>query len=197
MATLDVLSETEARRAVKVADSSYDDRLSSLVTAVSTRFDELCGPIVQRTVTAERHDGGCTTIFPRMAPVAAWTTVTEYQGTTATTLTAESPGSAPANGYLWQSTTGELVRRSSGYPALFASTFVVLTYTAGRFATTGAVESRFKEAVSITLAHIWRTESGSGNQTFGADSEFRFSSFSVPNRAMELVAHDRRVPGFA
>ena len=57
---------------------------------------------------------------------------------------------------------------------------------------------RFKQAAAITLAHIWRSEQGSGNQTFGAAEVPAFGpTFSIPNRALELISADRLTPGIA
>lgn len=198
MATLDVLTAAEARDATKIVGAESDERLFRLNTAVSVRLDALCGPIVARSIT-ESHDGGRRSVIPWNAPVSSWTSVTEYQGTTAQVLTAETAGTEPANGYLWDPVRALLYRRSGGYDYRFwaGRQNIVLVYSAGRAATTVLVPERFKEAAAIIVGHVWRTENGSGNQTFGSDQPSGFSSFAVPNRAMELIAQDRRIPGIA
>lgn len=194
MSATDILSLEEARAAINTPlNSTYDDALEVLVTAVSTRLDELCGPVVNRTVT-ERHDAtGCWSLIPYTLPVYSFTSVTEYRSGTGTDLTAEDD--TTAGEYLWERNI--LRRRNSFLPYTFQGR-VKLVYVAGRAADTESVPSRFKQAAQIIVAHIWRQENGSGNQTFGSDGEAPYrASFSIPNRAMELLAGEMRVPGIA
>ena len=193
-ATTDVLTLEEARAAIGVPlNQSYDDALEVMVTAVSDRLDELCGPVVNRTVT-ERHDAaGCYTVIPYELPVYSFTSVTEYRNGTGTDLTVEDD--TTAGEYLWERNL--LKRRSSFGPYPFQGR-VKLVYVAGRAADTESVPERFKQAAGIIVAHIWRQENGSGNQTFGSDGEAPYrASFSIPNRAMELLADQIRTPGIA
>lgn len=197
MATTDVLTIDEARAAIGAASDATDTYLETLIEAVSERLDDICGPIVTRSVT-EYHNGGCTTVAPYEAPVSSFTSITEADGTTTTALTAESFGTAGT--YLFDPVTQTVRRRSAFYDATFPSGLqnVRLVYSAGRYASTAAVASRFKEAAKIIVAHIWRNERGSGNQTYGADGELSFrSSYSIPNRALELIAGDIRYRGIA
>lgn len=191
--TLDILTLEEARTAIGASLSqSYDDALELMVTAVSSRVDDLCGPVVNRTVT-ERHEAyGCYALIPRSLPVSSFTSVTEYVGGTGTVLTAETDTAAGT--YLWEQ---NLVRRRQSFRPAWFKGRVKLVYVSGRAADTDAVPERFKQAAKIIVAHMWRQEMGSGNQTFGADGEIRVASFSIPNRAMELLADDVRVPGIA
>lgn len=197
MATNDLLSAAEARAAVAIdtSDTSQDANLAIYNTAVSLRLDELCGPVVQRTVTSELHNGGNYFIQLYNRPVASVTTATEYVGTTGTTLTAESNSSKPSSAYMLETRTGILRRRASGGDTRFATgrQNIAVTYVAGRYATTSAVDERFKLAAQIMLSHIWRVERGGGNQTFG---EFvpSGSSFAVPNRVLELLADELLEP---
>lgn len=197
MATNDLLTLAEARAAVSIdaSDTSQDSGLALYNTAVSERLDEICGPVVQRTVTSELHDGGRHWIQLYFRPVASVTTATEYVGTTGTTLTAESNASKPASAYMLETRTGIVRRRASGGDSRFAigRQNIALTYSAGRYATTAVVGERFKLAAQIMLSHIWRVERGGGNQTFG---EFvpSGSSFAVPNRVLELLADELLEP---
>lgn len=197
MATNDLLSAAEARAAVAIdtSDTSQDANLAIYNTAVSERLDELCGPVVQRTVTSELHNGGSYFIQLYNRPVASVTTATEYVGTTGTTLTAESNASKPSSAYMLETRTGILRRRTDGGDTRFATgrQNIAITYVAGRYATTSAVGERFKLAAQIMLSHIWRVERGGGNQTFG---EFvpSGSSFAVPNRVLELLADELLEP---
>lgn len=198
--TLDLVTLAEAKVSFNLATSNttWDGELATLITAVSQRFDELCGPIVNRTVTAEKHDGGGWFIVLDYAPVYSLTTVTEYANTTATTLTAETNSSKTASNYLCDLPTGILHRRGGNIDRQFpwGRQNVEVTYTAGRYTTTGNVARRFKEAAQITLANIWRREQGGGTATFGgtSDSGFVVPGFAIPNAALELIKGDLRAP---
>lgn len=200
MATLDVLTLDEAREAIQAKDGTYDTRLQSLLTALSARFDAICGPIVNRTVT-ERHDGGKCTLLPRQQPIASITSLTEYAQTTSHVLTAEAIGTIVADTYLWNSDEGVIYRRQAGYDWQFwpGRRNVSLVMVCGRAADTDSVPARFKEAAAITLAHIWAAERGSGTQTFGAaEGTSPFGpSFAIPKRALELIYDEQATPGIA
>ena len=173
MATLDVLSEAESLAAVNA--SATTATLTNLVTAVSQQLDELCGPVVVRTITSELHDGGRPTILLRNLPVSSITTVTEYDGTTGTTLTAETNATKTTINYLHLGTAGEvasgrIVRRSNNADHVFPDgrRNVEVTYVAGRAATTSAVAPKFKQAAAMMLRNVWVSEQASGSETFGA-----------------------------
>lgn len=167
MAATDVLTETEARAAVNADEGSAE--LAVLVSAVSGQLDELCGPIVQRTVTGEAHDGGAL-VRLKHAPVASVTSVVEYDGTVATTVTAETNTAKATANYVFDSRTGQVRRRSNGWDYAFPAGRgnVVVTYVAGRAATTAAVDAKFKQAASMMLRNLWVAERASGSETFGA-----------------------------
>lgn len=126
------------------------------VPAISRRIDELCGPVVIRTVTDERHDGGRARIWLDHSPAASVTTLVEYASGAATTLTAEQDDTLPADGYLIDG--GSVFRRSNGSDVLFAAgrRNVKITYEAGRYATTAAVDAKFKLAAGNILTGLWK-----------------------------------------
>ena len=198
MAAADLLSLTETASYLGIAQKTKTDtEIQTFITATSLRVDEICGPNVIRTVTNEAHDGGATVIKLDHAPVSTFTTVTEYSGTTATVLTAESNSSQPANSYLWDTRTELLYRRANGGDWFFPAgrRNIVLTYQAGRVADTASVTSQFKEAALIIVAHLWRTERGAGTMTFGEDGGLVPGfGFAIPRRAMELLADQVRGP---
>ena len=191
MATNDLLTRLEAQRALNLdgLPRGADDELDAFVTAISIRLDEICGPFVSRAVT-ENYDGGTVSIALRSWPVVSFTSVTEYDSTTATVLTAETNASKPSSAYLWDSVTGLLHRRSGGGDATFASgrQNIVVVTSAGRHATTAAVSDRVKTAAGIVLGHIWRAEHGAGTATFGDESIPAFGpAFAIPRRALEVL----------
>ena len=194
--TLDVLTPTEALHAVSrtaATDAAMVTKMAGLTTAVSRALDDLCGPIVQRTITDERHAGGSRLVFLRYRPVVSITAVKEYASGTLTTLTAETDTVSTSTNYRWDADMDVIYRRSSWTDYPFGSQSVLVTYVAGRYADTASVDARFKEAAKITLAHIWRAEQGAGNTTFGSfdpDQPLEPIGFLIPRRARELLGHE-------
>lgn len=194
--TLDVLTIAEARTALGLTGTTASDTpLALAVTAVSRQVDELCGPVVKRTHTAETHDGGGYTIRLRHRPVHTVTTVTEYDGTTATTLTAESNTAKPASGYLHDGRTatlnsGLIRRRASNADITFAEgrRNIAVTYDAGRAATTADADAKFKEAAAMMLRNVWTAEMASGSETFGAFTDQQFNPLLGPGLLNKVVA---------
>lgn len=201
--TLDILTLDEAKAAINIptVTATFDTELASYITAVSRRLDELAGAIVIRTITGEVHSGGRPFITLNFRPVVSVTSISEYQYTTPTTLTAETNAVKPATGYTVDLQWGDIYRRASGADSLFPAGMdnLVVTYVAGRAATTAAVDPKYKQAAAIFLSHMWRLEQGAGTQTFGS---FEGGlppgfGFAVPNRALELLANDLAGPCIA
>ena len=154
MAATDLLSLDDAKSAVRVSASHtlHADRLEAYVSAVSNAIDELVGPVVQRTITGERHEGGTSEIRLRRTPVSSITTVKVWQRGTSTTLTAETLSAA--GGYLAEPDEddptllcGELYRRSDWWSIPWECGTVEVTYVAGRYADTAAV---------LALQNLWQ-----------------------------------------
>ena len=164
MAATDLLSLDDAKSAVRVGASHtlHADRLEAYVSAVSNAIDELVGPVVQRTITGERHEGGTSEIRLRRFPVSSITTVKVWQRGTSTTLTAESL--SVAGGYLAEPDEddptllcGELYRRSDWWSIPWECGTVEVTYVAGRYANTAAVAgTRFHTAAVLALQNLWQ-----------------------------------------
>lgn len=200
MASTDLLTLAEAKAAINQpsGDTSQDTEIAAWVTAVSLQLDKLCGPIVNRTVTSESHDGGGHTLYLKQRPVASVTEVKEFSGTTATTLTAESTSSQPGTAYLLETAKGVLRRRSGGGDASYprGRQNVVVTYTAGRgYTDSSSVDERFKTGARLLLAHLWRREQGAGTETFGSVPAFPgVPGFGLPNVVRDLLAEDIQAP---
>jgi hypothetical protein len=190
MAATDILSIDEARTAVGIEldNLSHDDLLYGYVSAISLQLDQRCGPVVIRTVTGELHDGGGSVVFLKHNPVSTVTTVTEYSHTTAQALAAESNTVKTASDYKIDLETGALRRRSSNRDAYFPAgrDNVVVTYAAGRYASTTVVADKWKLAAGICLANIWRREQGAGTKTFGGEGPPGVT-FMMPNAAKDLL----------
>lgn len=200
--TLDVLTLAEAKAELSIGtgDTSKDTTLARKITAVSRRIDQLCGPIVVRTFTGEVLEGGATHAWVQFRPVFSWTTVTEYSATEAQVLDPEDYDTQPTYGYIAQRGgtptsvySGRLERRSAGGALAFPAgpEAVRVTYVAGRYATTAAVDPLFKEAAAIMLKNAWRTQE-SAVQALG---EFdvpaqNFPRFGTPNYVRDILADE-------
>lgn len=205
--TLDIVSLTEAKAAVNIdaSNTSYDTEIAAYITGVSRRIDTLCGPVVRRTISAETHwCGAAPFVDVRHVPIASVSSVVEYdQDGTATTLTAETVSTKPTDGYLIDITREvptRIYRRSQGGPYTFpAAGAVVITYGAGRYANTAAVDEVFKRGAAIMFSHLWRREQGVGSTTFGPleDTGLGTPTFAVPRAVVELLAEHLRPAGVA
>lgn len=196
--TYDLLSLAEAKNTLGLSTtaSDLDATVASYVTAVSRLLDENCGPFVQRTVSNEIHSGGHSMLQLRNAPAATVTSCTEYQGTSAVTITVETQGTEPADGCILDSDTGLLVRRSGGTDARWypGRNNINVTYTAGRSANTAAVDARVKRAAGMLLRHLWAMDKGSGNLMFGEVDMPIPMGYAIPNRVRELLNDFWRAP---
>jgi hypothetical protein len=197
--TLDVVTVDEVEAELGI-DPDSQPLLPSYITSVSRMLDKACGPIVQRTITGEAHDGGDWHVSLNLFPVASVTTVTEYAHTVASVLTGETAATAPANGYLADLDSGVLLRRRAkvDWPWVSGRGNVVVTYVAGRYTSTLTVDDRFKRAAYITLANLWRREQGMGTVTFGADGmPMVGATYALPNAAKAFIQDDLRPSGLA
>lgn len=151
----DILSLAEAKRAVN-SQATNPDLLAVLeqqVTAVSLRIDEACGPVVQRTVEAELHEGGATAIQLARYPVLSVNEVNQVAlDGTETEITAA--------GYRLFKAGGVLTRLSGGYPiSWLLDASISVTYEAGRFEDTAAVEADWKLGCAEIVGEVWKQNS--------------------------------------
>lgn len=193
MAATDLVTVSEASAYLQApGDSSL---IAMWIEAVSARIDDLCGPVVARTVT-ESRDGGTDTVLLRYYPIYSVTSVTEYSGTTGQVLTLATNASQPTTGYHLNTANGVLTRRSGSGSTTFpeGAGNVVVVYNAGRYATTATVGERFKRAALISVSHIWQSEHGTRNQTFGGFTDEGTASYgpgwSIPRRALDLLGNE-------
>lgn len=197
MAATDVLTLGEAKLALGIAgsDESDDTDIEVYVTAVSDRLDVLVGPVVERTVSNELHDGGRVAVHLKYWPVASVTSASEFTNTTEQALAAETNSTKTANDYLLDGERGVLRRRASNRDWRFPTgrRNVKVTYVAGRYDDTASVASRYKQAASLMLKHLWAREEGLGSAEFGpvlqpGVTAFGTPTFVVPRAVKELLA---------
>lgn len=166
--TLDILSLSEGRVAINVPDqvSSIDTELAQFITAVSRVIDDEVGPVVQRTVTAEVHPGGYASITLRNRPIVSVTTVRTTQGGSISTISAVPFGTSAEGYYLDPLNSGVLYRRVGTINTGWDSTYEIeVTYVAGRYANTAAVDAQFKACAAAILRRLWKREAGTWAQS--------------------------------
>lgn len=196
--TLDLISLDEAMEAIAMTGtgSNYEAQVEMAVTAISRRIDELCGPVVVRTITGEEHDADGGLIFLDYSPVSSVTTVTEYVSGTGTVLTAEDIDTS--GDYLLRD--GILSRRSGFYTTSWNGRIKV-TYVAGRYATTAAVDAKFKTAAAAILRRWWAREAPAwarGGPQFDGEGAGGIGFFRIFDIAVdEFLADERRPPAIA
>lgn len=183
--------------------TQHASRVEQLRRAVSARIDALCGPVVAREITkAFRPTSGLVILddwvswgqFPN-AEVQAVSELTEYVSGVGGALTGETLDAE--GGYLV--VDGILERRSSFYRSTWQGPIVV-TYTAGRFASVDVVDALFVEAASEILERIWQQYapawSRGGIDPTAVEGGFGFFR-SVDPVIEELLAYERRPPAIA
>jgi len=212
--TVDLVTLAEIKPGLNIlpSDTSYDTELQVIITAVSQRFRDLCGAIVNTTYTDEVYDGGDPEIWlDHASPVSKTATTTvsavkEYDTSGAlTTLTGETVTSKPNDSFVLSKADGErnrLYRRSAGGDYLFGPGRgnILVTYTTGRAANTAAVPANFKQAAIITINHIWTNlgaQSGAARPAQTDGLLFSFPAWSIPKAAIDLIKDELNAPGVA
>lgn len=181
---LDVLTTAEATAALSDG-TAVAAEVEAYVTACSRWLDELVGPVVQRTVTSELHDGGDSSIWLRWRPCSAVTSVTEVG-----TLLSSDGWHAARSSRNRDWFSGQVWRKSGDAPISFVDGFdkVAVTYTAGRYADTASVDALYKDACRLLLQSAWATEQF-GTRGFGELDvpSTTFRKFAVPNAVRQLM----------
>lgn len=213
MAATDVLSQDEADEALKIGtlDTTKDGLITSAISAVSARLDELCGPIVQRTITSEKYITGCRGYLDLGSwPVTSVASMIEYDsGGSARSLTAETHDTKPDNGYrlhpyrgMGGGYTGYVERRSGAGCGRFADQ-VIVTYTAGRYQNTAAVDPAFKMAARWALLNYLGPLISTQGVVYDPSTELpvplrRFPAYAMPHAVREALRGEiQERPGIA
>jgi hypothetical protein len=195
MATEDLLTAAEARRFVNLGtlDTTRGTLLAQYVTAASRALAKACGTIIYGTVTGELQSGGRSNVWTDRHPVAQVVQVVEYDSTTAATLTAETNTTKPDQAYIVDLASGKITRRSGNATGIFPVGIdnVSITYVAGRFASTSAVDDRWKTACGLVLKNMWRAqEFGTGTVDEFDVPQASFPRFTIPNSVKELLGDE-------
>jgi len=199
VATLDVLSSAEAAESIDAPGLS-SVKLAKVVTAASLALDTYVGPVVRRTITNERHEDkfGRPELELRRWPVVSVSSCSEFSRSgTELVLAVETPSSRPSDGVRLEPTQAEtelglfgpiLTRRASGRDALFDES-VLVTYVAGRFTNTAAVDERYKEAVRLLVSNLFqRVLIGRGTLDGYDVPRYPFPTFAIPGSVKGLLS---------
>lgn len=198
---IDLLTLTEGMEAIAMTGSgaNHEDQVAQAITGISARLDDICGPVVIRTITDELHyPNGSPLIFPNYQPVSSLTTVTEYQSGTGTVLTAED---FDTSGDYLLTSEGFISRQSGFAQTRWYGNAVKVTYTAGRYASTATVGAKWKVAASAILRRWWAREAPAwarGGDPFAAEGAGGVGFFRVVVPVVEeFLADERRAPAVA
>ena len=165
--------------------TTSDSEIQSFIDTIESSLRGYTGgPIVNRTITAERAEMTTdqSVILLRQRPVVS-----------VTSITAESSGTAVdiSGGLDIDANAGVIRRKLTGWPfilPMFAAQPVVLvTYVAGWGQ---SVPPAFNTAARIILAHLWETQHGPSQRPSmgGMDmTQPQGFAFAIPNRAAELL----------
>jgi hypothetical protein len=185
-----------------VSDTSQDAELQGFIDAASELARDVVGPLFPESHT-QAFDGGTTSITVDWLPLASVTSVTEYYGLSAYTLTEQAlGGQSNAFGYTVDYATGQLTRRTmGGDAAIFASGSknIVVQYVSGR---SGVVSPTIRLGALELIRHLWQLTQQGGRPAFGgsgldASDGMVPTGFALPARVLELWQPYRRPPGVA
>jgi len=178
-----ILSMAEAKAALNVNTDKDHEEIRGHLESITDAIEFLVGPVVRKTVV-ERHTPGPYLVL-RASPVISLTSVTGIPSGSPT-YDVSDMDIDPATGILTF-----LDGRSFTVP-------VRVTFVAGRTVVPAAI----REASVIMLIHMWNVQRGSGGLPSvagrGADGDYTLRQsweppvpgfgFSIPNRALELLA---------
>ncbi len=184
-------------------DRDRDQKLITMIKAIGPVVEAITGPIVQRPITNEMHDGGSDRITLLHGPVAQVTSVVEYLANVEYRLQ-QIPAGRPDLGTMWSymfEKDRSIIRRApgGGTQVFFGGTdSISVSYIAGL----EAVPPNVTEAVcELVRVHFQATQQGRPRPGggFGSDDDAvnPIMGFFVPNRVRELLVPNRRHPSIA
>lgn len=210
MAATDLLTLPEAKAALNIPEDDVDNdvELAQVISAATALLEQWVGPVIVRSAVTEYLRGGTATVRPTQTPVYSVTSVTDYDGATATVLTVDTPGSAyNADGFYLDAPVPHVVgvrRRATGcdYPFTAGPGTVKVIYVPGRFATLAAVTPLFKEAATVCLVHLWQHRGA--NSAFGTAAGdgapyggVPFSTDTLRKKVRSMMGAEARGPAIA
>lgn len=179
-----LISLTEAKKHLNIPSTNYvhDGEILDWLAGVTPVIENIVGACIPRTVV-EDHEASYV-IRLDVTPVLSITSIVPY-------LTAGTTYSAAQV----KVTSAGRLRLLSGLR--FLNGPFEVTYVAGR----RPVGANIRQAVKIALAHFWESQRGaSGLPSQGPSDDYGNAfpnsyTYSIPNRALELLEADRLGPG--
>ena len=195
------VGEAKAYLGFQDSDKSRDAKLLRFIDAMTPVVEGITGPIVQRTIQNELHDGGGRQFLSlRNRPVITVSAVTEYRGPIAYPLTQiATPDLGTIYSYMWE-TNGRITRRTVGggttpFPPGIDSVYV--TYSTGYIVPPANVVEGVLELIRINFQETQQGRPKVGSLDGGDMAREPFLGFFVPGRVRELLAPNKRHPRIA
>lgn len=192
------LTDVKAHLNIPTEDTSHDTEIQGFIDDTQPIIEDIVGPVVQVNCD-EWYDGGQQEIVLRTRPVVSVTSVTEYIGNVAYTLTsAASPDLAGPYSFVLDG--GRIIRRRSGvmgaFPVGFSNVHVV--YVAGR----ATVPTNVRLGTLELIRHNYQMTQLAGRPTFGGTAAEDTlattpTGFAIPTRVIEMLGATRRFPSLA
>jgi hypothetical protein len=183
---LSILELYEAKAALGIADddTDADDELLGYVDAITGAIESYKHEIIaQRTVTQRLKLCGRDTFRLWSVPVISLTSLVSLNGTVTYDV-------GPTKMY---------VDPDSGLVDVIAGPMPTGKCKAVYEAGYAVVPANYRQGALITLQHVWETQRGVGTVEMGVDSHGdynpRFSTYTLPRRALELLGHPRPLVG--
>lgn len=174
-----LLTLGQAKDALNITTSTSDAEIVDYVEAATDMIEARIGPVVQRTVVETLTSTSGVLVLSYLPVISITSVVGVFSG--ALTYLPAVLNVNPKSGIV-----GTLDRSS-----LRQDTYTV-TYVAGR---TGVVPPRMLQAARVLLRHLWLTQRGPASRP-GLD-DVPTPTYSMPNRVLELLALDLKLPSVA
>jgi hypothetical protein len=197
---LHIVDIASVRAHLNLSNTVHDDEIKGFIYAADDLARDFCGPLALEQHT-QWVTGGRPAVGVDWRPIQAITSVTEYYGLSAFTITEQQLGAQTnAFGYTIDYVTSTLTRRTfGGAPALWAlgANNVKIVYTAGLGKIPFTVRLGALELVRHLYQQTQQGRRGGRPSMSGADGEAVPMGFALPDRVVELWAPYRRPPGIA
>jgi hypothetical protein len=197
-----IISLAEARASLRIAagQTVNDEDIRFLIASCTAVMEDLCGPILARTVT-DTYDGGRTQIALLTTPLISITSIIESAGSGYQhTLTAQDPftGSGfDSFGYMVDLKEGLITRTASGVaiPFIGGTRNIRVVSVAGRASIPANLIKATQRLVRFTYQQEFQGQrpAGSVPEAVGATP----AGYLVPNAVKAMCAGELRVAGVA
>lgn len=191
----------DAKDYLNITTKTHDGELLRFLAGLTPVVEFITGPILPKTYTNERYDGGRSTISLRHRPLIAVASVTEYLGPIAYSLTQISSRDQGTIYSYEFDPSGSIIRTTSGggtqaFPA--GPDTVQVTYTAGFLKTPENVRLGLLEALRTSYQETQQAGGGRlGTGGYNGDDALpttQMMAFLASPRVREFLAPNRRHP---